>query len=132
VDWPPSAFAGPREPVVVCVVGHDPFGVLLDRTVRNETINDRPVVVRRMRIAAPGAPCHIAFLGGSREQPAEAAAAIFAGSPVLTLSDDAAGSVVRFRVVNNRVRFEIDQRAAEADGMTISSKLLNLAVAVIR
>lgn len=132
VDWPPSAFAGPRAPVVVCVVGHDPFGALLDRTVRDETINDRPVVVRRLRTAAPGAPCHIAYLGGSREQPAEAAAAALAGSPVLTVSDGAAGSVVRFRIVNNRVRFEIDLGVAGAGGLTISSKLLNLAVAVIR
>lgn len=133
VIWPASAFPGPNAPLVVCVVGRDPFGALLDRTVRGQTIDGRPVVVRRFGTAQAGEPCNIAFLGGSREQSVEAAAAALAGSPVLTVSEGpAAGSAIQFLVIDNRVRFVIDQRVADAAGLSISSKLLNLAVAVNR
>lgn len=133
VTWPPSAFAGPGAPLVVCVVGRDPFGALLERTVRGQTIDGRAVVVRRLDAVEAGAPCHIAFLGGSRAQSVEAAAAVLAGSPVLTVSErQTPGAAIRFLIRDNRVRFEIDERAAAAAGLTISSKLLNLAVAVIR
>lgn len=133
VIWPAPAFSGPGAPLVVCVVGRDPFGALLDRTVRGQTIDGRSVVVRRFSTAQAGEPCHIAFLGGSREQSVEAAAAALAGSPVLTVSEGPApGAVIQFLVIENRVRFVIDQRVADAAGLSISSKLLNLAVAVNR
>jgi YfiR/HmsC-like len=38
--------------------------------------------------------------------------------------------VVNFVLRDNRVRFEIDENAASEDGLTISSKLLQLAVRV--
>jgi hypothetical protein len=50
---------------------------------------------------------------------------------VLTVTDDAHGSsrgVVNFRVLDNRVRFEIDNAAAAHNGLTVSSRLLALAV----
>jgi len=54
--------------------------------------------------------------------------------PVLTVSDGAntgAGtSIVSFVVQDNRVRFDIDDAAAAANGLAISSKLLSLARAV--
>ena len=53
VEWPASAFAGPDAPFVVGVFGHDPFGADLDEIVRGETAAGRPLIVRRVRTAAP-------------------------------------------------------------------------------
>jgi hypothetical protein len=53
------------------------------------------------------------------------------GQPVLTVSDAMASPVdrgiVNFVIDDNKVRFEIDERAAEQNHLTISSKLLSLA-----
>ncbi len=56
------------------------------------------------------------------------------GAPVLTVTDGAtdpaAKGIINFVIADDRVRFEIDNSAALADGLTISSKLLSLAVHV--
>lgn len=135
VEWPNGAFSGPRSPVHLCVVGQDPFGRTLDQVVRGQTINGRPIEIRRMAAIAPGSGCHIAFLGGSGDQSPGAAARALEHDPVLTVSDGGAGAdraEIEFVIRDNRVRFRIDQKAAAASGLTISSKLLSLAVEVTR
>jgi hypothetical protein len=135
VEWPPSAFPTAASPLTVCVVGHDPFGDVLDRAVQGQTIGERLIVVRRVAAAAGAAGCHIAFVGGSREQPPADALKALAGTPVLTVTDGPAGAgrgAIHFVVIANRVRFIIDLRAAAACGLTVSSKLLNLAAEVDR
>jgi hypothetical protein len=54
---------------------------------------------------------------------------------VLTVTDrgsGAAGGMIQFVMQAGRVRFQIDEGAARANGLTISSKLLELAIAVDR
>lgn len=133
VEWPTGAFADTSAPLVLCVVGRDPFGSVLDKTVQGRTVGTHPVVIRRMPTVSRDAACHIAFLGGSGEQSTTDAARALAGAPVLTVTEGAkAPGAIRLMVKDNRVRFEIDQRAAQQAGVAISSKLLNLAVAVLR
>jgi hypothetical protein len=135
VEWPPEAFPTASSPVNVCVVGRDPFGPVLDRTVRGQTVGARPVTVRRLSAVTPASGCHIAYLGGSPEQSVSEAARTLSGAPVLTVTDGLetdAPAAVRFTVLANRVRFKIDLRTAARNGVSISSKLLNLAVEVVR
>src|SRR6266852_4378714 len=47
VEWPPTAFPEPQTPLVIGVLGEDPFGPYLDETVRGEKVNNRPLVVQR-------------------------------------------------------------------------------------
>lgn len=133
VAWPPPAFPAADSPVVLCVVGKDPFGPMLDASVRGQTAGSRPIVVRRLESVSPLSGCHIAFLGGSARQSVAEATKILARTPVLTVTDGAppgARGAINFVVRANRVRFQIDQRAALQGGLSISSKLLNLAVEV--
>jgi len=131
VDWPPSAFSGPAEPTILCITGDDPFGPLLDQAVRGQKIGLRPVVVTRLDRVERGAACHVLFVAPSRRQsPAEALDKV-RGLPVLTVTDAADGAargMIDFVLKDSRVRFRIDLKAAERGGLTISSKLLGLAV----
>ncbi|CAN5173537.1 hypothetical protein BH11PSE2_BH11PSE2_11570 [soil metagenome] len=133
VDWPPVAFGQPTGPLIVCVVGRDPFGETLDRTVQGATVGARTVSVRRLSTVNERSGCNIAFLGGSAEQSIADSVKALASAPVLTVTDDArpmARGKINFLIRENHVRFEIDQKSASASGLTISSKLLNLAVSV--
>jgi hypothetical protein len=53
---------------------------------------------------------------------------------VLTVTDESlgreTGGVITFAVRDNRVRFRIDTAAAAQNGLTVSSKLLSLALNV--
>jgi hypothetical protein len=133
VDWPAGTFTARDRALQICVVGRDPFGVTLDRVVQGQSIDNRPIAVRRLPVVGPSSGCHIAYLGGSPEQSIAAGARALAGAHVLTVSDAAfPGVMVQFVLRANRVRFRIDARAAEASGLRISSKLLHLAVEVVR
>ena len=130
VDWPAAAFAGPGDPAVLCVAGDDPFGPVLDQAVRGQKIGARSIVVMRLDRVERGAPCNILFIAPSRRQAVADALDKVRGQPVLTVTDEdqAAPGMIDFVIKDSRVRFRIDVRAAERGGLTISSKLLGLAV----
>jgi hypothetical protein len=132
VEWPPAAFASATSPFQLCVLGQDPFGASLDTAVRGQRVDSHPIQIRRLQRVDAAAGCHILYLGESRTQTSADAARAVRGSPVLTVSDDgeAGGAIIRFVVKDNRVRFDIDALAAAANHVTISSKLLSLALTV--
>ncbi len=49
VDWPAAAFADERSPIVIGVLGDDPFDGALDQAVAGERVNGRPIIVRRLK-----------------------------------------------------------------------------------
>lgn len=133
VTWPPAAAPGGTEPFVLCVIGEDRFGRLLDNAANSQSIAGKPVSVRRMRNASEAAGCHVAFVQGTRAQSAGQILTALDRRPILTVTDAGNGSprgVVHFAVINGRVRFFIDQGAAQRRGLTVSSRLLALAVGV--
>lgn len=133
VTWPEAAFDAPGSPFVLCVVGEDPFGPLLDQAVAGQRVGQHAIVVRRLQRVDKASNCHILFVGASRGQTGADALAMVKGAPVLTVTDsasaDSTASVIQFVVQDNRVRFRIDGQAAAQNGLVISSKLLSLALA---
>ena len=133
VQWPAAAFSRPGAPIVICIAGQDPFGPVLDDVVRGQRVDGHPFVVRRVRVVTRGMGCHILYVGRSADQDAAAALKAVEGEPVLTVTDGAnSGGMIEFELVGGRVRFDADEAAAEASGVPISSKLLELALSVRR
>lgn len=130
VTWPAGALP-PRAPFAICVVGMDPFGPVLDRAVAGQSIGDHPILLRRVSRVDASAACPLMYLGGSHGQSVKDALKVLHGLPVLTVTDGAAApGIVDFAVVGGRVRLRIDEQAAADGGLTISSKLLGLALSV--
>ncbi len=134
VAWPTGAFAGDSRTFVICVTGSDPFGPALDEVVRGQKIDGRPVAIRRLSGGGSTANCHMLFAGRSAD-PGYAPFSNLTGQPVLTVSDASSGvrgAMIELVMQSGRVRFAIDDSAARANGLVISSKLLGLAVKVDR
>jgi len=131
VDWPAASFPTPDSPFELCVVGNDPFGAVLDRAVAGQRINGHPIVIDRLPRAQHNSNCDMAFVAGSRGQPVGDALRELAGAPVLTVTDGPTQGIVDFVTDEGRVRFRIDDQAAADSGLSISSKLLRLAMAVV-
>jgi hypothetical protein len=130
VDWPATAFESPISPFRLCIAGHDPFGGVVDHAVRGARVGEHPVVVVRLPTVAKGPACHMLYLSASRGQTAQQMLAMVVGQPVLTVADeglDASGAIIQFVTIGSRVRFEIRVDAAQAAGLTVSSKLQALA-----
>ena len=129
VTWPSPAMPKAGDPFVLCVIGNDPFGSMLDQAASSQMIDGRRIVVRRLDTTAGSDTCQIAFVGGRSGQ----AIAAMGSKPVLTVTDannDGPRGIIHFAVVNGRVRFFIDQAAAAHRGLAISSRLLALALGV--
>lgn len=128
VDWPPAAFAGTQAPLVIGVLGDDPFKAYLDETVRGETANGRPIVIEHYRRMEEIKSCHVLFISRSEYGRLEQIFAGLKGRNILTVGDAEGftlrGGMIRFVTDKNKVRFRIDLEAARAANLTISSKLL--------
>ena len=132
VEWPASAFAGDRAPLTLCVYGEDPFGPTLDRVVQGERVGERTLLIQRPDSLDDLGGCHVLFVGRSERGRLGEVMAQVSGKPVLTVADTdgflRAGVVINFILEGSKVRFLIDQEAAERSGLRISSKLMRLAV----
>jgi len=133
VNWPAEEFAAPDAPFRICVVGNDPFGDFLDNAVVGRRFGNHPFEVHRLDSLTPDADCQIAFLSRVPSQSISQALEAVRGKPVLTVVDSTVpdrGGIMQFVVKHGRVRFDIDTAAAARNHLTISSKLLNLALVV--
>ena len=130
VEWPARAFSGADAPVVICVAGRDPFGATLERAALGQTAHGRSMIIRRPASREAVAGCHILYVGSGAETLITAAA----DQPGLLMVTDAAATTgrgaIHFVISGGRVRFHIDQRAAARCGLSVSSRLLNLALSV--
>src|SRR5205085_1905722 len=68
VTWPAPASPPAGAPFQICVIGHDPFGAMLDHAASSELIDGHNVIVRRMPSADRAAGCQIAFVAGASQQ----------------------------------------------------------------
>lgn len=131
VEWPVSAFANERAPLVLCIAGDDPFGETLDQTIAGESIGKHSLVVRRARSPKGLDTCHLLFVSKSEQaRLGEVLQALGSAAPVLTVSDIdgfvARGGTIGFFLERNRVRFEISPSRAQHRGLKLSSQLLGL------
>lgn len=130
-EWPPTAFANDKAPIVIGIVGPDPFGSTLDDTVRGETVGGRPLLVERYPRPSDIKPCHLLFISQAETRHTDEILRTVKGKPVLTVADTespaTAGVMIRFIVENNKVHFRINAEAASAADITLSSKLLRVA-----
>ncbi len=132
VEWPADAFAAPDAPLVVGVVGDDPFDGALEQVLGGKSINSHAIKVMRLPAGADDRDlrgCHVLFIPGNGDH--ERVLKAVKNTAVLTVGESDkllhAGGVIRLYVDGNKVRFEISPRAAKASRLSISAKLLKLA-----
>jgi hypothetical protein len=130
VDWPQSAFTDAAAPFRVCVFVDVGFRRDVEEMLKGETIGGRPP-----RVVTPEPNdikgCHLAYFGsGDADRSAQMLAAM-RGVPVLTVGEGSRflqqGGVISFVLEDNRVRFDVNKRAVDRAGLTVSSKLLRVA-----
>ena len=131
VEWPAKSFKAANDPIVICILGQNPFGSALDQAVTGKAVEGRPFVVRQISDLQAGANCHILFVNSSEQKRFRSGAQKFKGSGVLTVGETqgftADGGVINLKLEDGKVRFEIDVDTARQQHLRISSKLLSLA-----
>lgn len=131
VSWPTEQLPEPDSPIIVGVVGEDPFGDILDDTVKGKRIDGRKILVRRFASGEDLRKCHVLFISRSLRDSLDSILAGLKPGHVLAVSETEKfaqrGGIINFIVVNDTVKFEINLEAAENAGLKISSKLSRVA-----
>jgi hypothetical protein len=130
-DWPDSAFANEKSPIVIGVVGPDPFGSALEATIHDESIKGHPLVLEHYSRVADIKPCHMLFITQPELRHIDEIVKSVKDKPVLTVADNdgtaATAAIIRFTLQNNKVHFRVNVEAARVAKVNLSSKLLRVA-----
>ena len=128
-EFPPSSFADPAAPMVIGVLGDDEMARGLARLVAGRAVNRRPLEVRVLRENDPAEGLHLLFVGGN--DAGRLARIARPQTPLLVVTEAANGlqhgSVINFRIVAERVRFDVSLEAADKHKIKLSSRLLTVA-----
>jgi hypothetical protein len=131
VQWPTHAFKDPSSPLVIGVLGEDPFGSILNQTVTGEALENHSLVVERYSSIDDVKDCHILFISLTDRQDMRRALDKVKTRPILTVSDSEGftrvGGMIRFYNEVGRTRLRINMEPVNESGLVISSKLLRLA-----
>ena len=134
VEWPATAFPQPDSPIVIGILGNDPFGATLDRIVADKKISGRVISVKRVKWSKDFKElkdCNILFISSSEKEHIDSVVEAMKGLPILTIGDAPGfakrGGIINFTLEDNKVRFEVNVEAAKHADLTISSRLLTLA-----
>jgi hypothetical protein len=131
IEWP-TAVIEEDDKLTLCVVGADPFGPALN-ALQNREVRGYHIEIRHLNSLPDDSRCGIVFISRSERANLEAIMSrVSQTNGVLSISDVDGflkhGGVIEFRLVDNKIRFAINTRAAEQVGLNISSRLLQLAV----
>jgi hypothetical protein len=131
VDWPAAKFRSPDSPLLIGVMGDNPFDEDLVRLVANKMVDRHPIGVVAVNDPAGAARCHVVFFSRSMKQSFDQLLPALGEAHVLTVSDiekfARRHGMVGLVLENERVKLEISPKAAAAAGLTLSSQLLRIA-----
>lgn len=136
VEWPADRLTTNNLPIRFGVLGESAkFAADLRKTLEGKTIDTHPVeLVFYDSLPASNLP-HILFISDSERRNFRRILDSLKGQPVLTVGDEGgfceAGGMINFQLDAKKIRFEINQKAAEQHQLRLSSKLLRVALRLV-
>ncbi|MGA9040112.1 MAG: YfiR family protein [Terriglobales bacterium] len=135
VDWPAEAFPNADASLQICVLGTDPFDRDFEQLIVEKAVNGHRIEVVHPDGLPQARACHILFIASTDKLQISQILRALKGSSVLTVGDTPGfvqmGGIINFVLDENRVRFEINLKAAEAAHLKISARLLTVAKVVL-
>lgn len=131
ITWPESAFDSEEDNFNICILGKDPFGLLLDFTAEKQKSKDgHPLAVKRMNDLSGIDSCHILFISESEKHRLKDIFRITDPYPILTVSEIdnfvRLGGMVKFFNRNNKIRLGVNPDSLKAVGLQANANFLNL------
>lgn len=130
-EWPTE---GDSQVFRLGILGPDPFGSKLEETILGKKVDGKPIIVMRFDSLDDYSRVDMLFVTRAMAGKMPEILEVTKGRAVLTVSDTKRGceqgSVIGFVKQGSRVRFAVNAKSARFTNLTLSSKLLMLAVEV--
>jgi len=132
-DWPPDRSQQANAPIVVCLLGGDPFAGRL-QPLAGRTVNQHVIELRNLRTVDEAGMCSLVFIHADAKPQWPQLRMALAGKSMLTVSDFQgfadAGGMIEFTRNENKIGVKIDTAAVTAAHLQVQDRLLKLANAV--
>ena len=136
VKWPENREAKEANSFPICILGQDPFGSTLDSTLSGESLDHKPIVIRRIAKPQESIDCRILFIHSSASNQLKEILTVLDHLSILTVSDmpdfSKRGGMIQFVLDGEKVRFEVNLANTEPANLVLSSELLKVAKSVRR
>jgi hypothetical protein len=130
-QWPATAFADANSPIVIGILGNDPFGAFLEKVVNGETVNGRSIVITRFTQPDQIKTCHVLYVCSNMQDKLSQVLSAVEKKSILTVGDDddflKKGGMIRFALKNDKIKVQICPSAVKKADLVVSAKLLAVA-----
>jgi hypothetical protein len=131
VQWPDHAESGE---FVIGVVGNADLFTTLNTWYGGKPRGGKTYVIKKFNSASEVANCHVVFIDKSKSGEFDAVNNKVKGKGTLVITDKAGlgakGSAINFKNVDNKLKFELNQRAMEASNLKVSGALSSMAILI--
>jgi hypothetical protein len=134
VSWPSQALPESSSSWHIGILGQDPFGDVLELTLKGRTEQGRPFEVFRADTLDKLPKCQIIFVAYENAATRRAVLGELKDKPVLTVGDAPdflrEGGLIRFQV-GDRVRMSVNLDQARVASLTIQTKMLEVSSEIL-
>jgi len=131
VQWPDHAEGGE---FVIGIVGNADLHAILNSWYGGKPRGGKTYVIKKFNSAAEITNCHVVFIDRSKSNEFDAVNNKVKGKGTLVITDKAGlgekGSGINFKSIDNKLKFELNQRALEASNLKVASALTSMAILI--
>lgn len=131
VQWPDHTTGGE---FVIGVVGNNDVYETLNNWYGGKPRGGKTYVIKKFNSAAEMGECHVVFIDRNKSNEFDAIQNKVKGKGTLVITDKNGlgqkGSAINFKNEDNKLRFELNQRAIEASNLKVAGALSSMAILI--
>lgn len=129
VYWPPKSLVDDK--FIVGIVGKDPFGDRINFLVKNP-VDGRKVEILYFKESDGIEACNLVFISAEERFRTRLYLRKIERKPIITVSEEESflkqGGLINFKLVDNRVRFQLNLSSAKNTGLKFKSMLIKSSI----
>ena len=131
VQWPNESDGGE---FVVGVIGDENVFNTLKAWYDGKPKGTKKYVIKKLGSADEANSCQVVYVGRARNKDFEAIKNTVAGKSILTITDGNGmgekGSSINFKVVDGKLKFELNQATVSSSNLKVSTQLSSMAILI--
>lgn len=131
VQWPNEGEAGE---FVVGVIGDDNVFNTLNQWYNGKAKGSKKYVIKKLSSADESSSCQVVYVGKSKNREFENIKNSISGKSILTITDGNGlgqkGSCINFKVIDGKLKFELNQATLTGSNLKVSSQLSSMAILI--
>ena len=131
IQWPASSSSGD---FVIGVIGDSEVHATMSKLYGAKTKGSQQIVIKKINKVSEIGNCHVLYVGESSSGQFEAIKGATSGKSTLVVTDKSGlgkkGSGINFKMVGNKLKFEMNQKAMSTANLKVASQLSGMAIII--